>query len=250
MSPVDSIRVCEMTHEGIEEARDYLSILRDGKRLRSWGKDLDDLLGDPFNATPVDPEIRVQHRPFASRREAGQYLQPIPEPIGAGRIAGNHLLWSWLGMFYLQQAAPPGISGDPQLSRGNAPYLLDPHGPATADRSGQLHRLMVAYEIFVRHGEKAWCMLDQPLYRMEHFTMRIVGTTSRAITFGSRAVTTGCRMGSWRWAMITGAVPGWTHPGRNGNNSFPWRPIFSNQVPFFPFKSGHFARFKAERPLC
>ena len=174
----ESLPVCEMTPDGIREATEYLSILRDGKRLRTWERDLYELLSDLENATQVHPEIFVQRRSFSNRREAGQYLLPILEPLGGRRIVGNHPLWSWLGMFYLDQAAPRGLFGELQLSKGDAPYVLNPQGKATADRTGQLHRLMVAYEIFARHGEKAWCMLDQPLYRMEHFTMRIVGTTS------------------------------------------------------------------------
>ena len=69
------------------------------------------------------------------------------------------------------------------------------------------------------------------------------------ITLGSRANATGCRIWSLYWTVITGAAPGWTQLGKNGKNSLPCRPILSNSVPFFPLKSGHFARFKVERQL-
>ncbi len=167
--------VCEMTPDGIREAREYLSILRDGKRLRTWERDLYGLLRDPENAIQVYPEVLVQKRSFANRREAGQYLQPVLEPLGAGQISGNRALWSWLGMFYLEQATIRGPAGDLQVSISDLAYVLDPQVQDATNTSGHRHRLMAAYEIYVRHGEKAWCMLDQPLHRMERFTLRIFG---------------------------------------------------------------------------
>ena len=163
-----------MTPEGMQEAREYLSILRDGKRLRTWEKDLDELLSDPANARPVYPEVLIQRRPFANRREAGEYLQPLLAPLGVRRIAGNHALWSWLGMFYLEQAAPRAPSDNPQPSAADVAYILDTQKQSMGT-TGYRHRLMAAYEIYVRHGEKAWCMLDQPLHSMERFTLRLFG---------------------------------------------------------------------------
>ena len=172
MNQAEPVPVCEMTPEGIQEAKEYLSILRDGKRLRTWEKDLDELLSDPVNVTPVYPEVRVQRRPFANRREAGQYLQPRLSPLGVGRITGNHALWSWLGMFYLGQASFQDLMGNPQPSASDAAYILDPQRESMST-TGHRHRLLAAYEIFVRHDEKAWCMLDQPLRNMERFTLRL-----------------------------------------------------------------------------
>ena len=166
--------VCEMTPEGMREAQEYLSILREGKRLRNWRKDLDELLSDPSNAQPITPEVFVQKRLFASRREAGEYLQPILAPLGVDRIAGNKALWSWLGMFYMEQASASDSTGNPKPSASDEAYILDPQKDAIGT-SGYRHRLMVAYEIYVRHGEKAWCMLDQPLRNMERFTVRLFG---------------------------------------------------------------------------
>lgn len=163
-----------MTPEGIQEAKEYLSILRDGKRLRTWERDLDELLTDPANATPISPEVRVRRRPFANRREAGAYLQPILAPLGISRIAGNYALWSWLGMFYLAQAADRDPVGNPKPSAGDAAYLLALEN--VSDTAGYRHRLMASYDIYYRHGEKAWCMLDQPVLRMEHFTALLYGS--------------------------------------------------------------------------
>lgn len=175
MNQEQTTPVCEMTPQGIREAQEYLSILRDGKRLRTWQRDLDELLTNPDNAQPVSQEILIQRRPFANRREAGKYLQPILAPLGVGRIAGNHALWSWLGMFYLEQAAVSDPVGYPTPSATDVAYILDPQ-TNNLSNSSHRHRLMAAYEIYVRHGEKAWCMLDQPLRNMERFTMRLLSS--------------------------------------------------------------------------
>ena len=174
MNQAEPVPVCEMTSEGIQEAKEYLSILRDGKRLRTWEKDLDELLSDPVNVTPVYPEILVQRRPFANRREVGEYLQPLLSPMGVGRIVGNNALWSWLGMFYLGQAARRDTVGNPKPSGGDTAYLLALEN--VSDVTGYRHRLMAAYYIRFRHGEKAWCMLDQPVHQMEHFTAILYGS--------------------------------------------------------------------------
>ena len=166
-----------MTPEGIREAKEYLSILRDGKRLRTWEKDLDELLGDPANVTPIYPEVRVQRRPFANRREAGEYLQSRLSPLGIGRIAGNHPLWSWLGMFFLEQASARDRSGIIRPSPSDAAYILDPQTQDASDLTGYRHRLMAAYETYIRHGEKAWCMLDQEVHRLETFAMFMLGSS-------------------------------------------------------------------------
>lgn len=177
MNQAQSVLVCEMTPEGMREVREYLSILRDGKRLRTWEKDLDELLTDPGNAQPVYPEAHVQHRSFANRREAGEYLKRILEPLGVGQVAENHALWSWLGMFYFEQATARDREGNPKPSASDAAYILDPETQDASDLTGYRHRLMVAYETYVRHGERAWCMLDQPLHRLETFTLFILGSS-------------------------------------------------------------------------
>ena len=177
--------ICGMTPEGIQEAKEYLSILRERKRLRTWRRDLDQLLSDPVNAQPVEPEIFVERRPFANRRQAGEYLYSLLSPMGVGRVTGNQSLWSWLGMFFLEQATSTNQDGTPRISRSDEAYVLDPSLQSLTNTSGHRHRLMAAYEIYANHGEKAWCMLDQPLHRMERFTLRIFGAP---ILFNSTGV--------------------------------------------------------------
>ena len=177
--------ICEMTTDGIQEAKEYLTILREGKRLRTWRRDLDQLLSDPVNAQPLNPEVLIERRAFANRREAGEYLYPLLSPMGVGRITGNQFLWSWLGMLFLEQATTNNQDGTPRISRSDEAYVLDPRLQSLTNTSGHRHRLMAAYETYAKHGERAWCMLDQPLHRMERFTLRIFGAP---ILFNSTGV--------------------------------------------------------------
>ena len=61
-------------------------------------------------------------------------------------------------------------------SASDAAYILNLRN--LSDAAGYRHRLMAAYEIYTRHGEKAWCMLAQPLYSMEHFSAFLYGSTT------------------------------------------------------------------------
>lgn len=213
MNQAETVPVCEMTPEGIQEAKEYLSILRDGKRLRTRERDLAELLSDPVNATPVYPEVRIQRCPFASRREVGAYLQPLLEPLGTRRIAGNRALWSWLGMFYIDQAVVMDYLGNPKPSATDAAYILDMEN--VSDTTGYRHRLMAAYETYVRHGEKAWCMLEQPLQRMEHFTALLYGSP---MLFNSVGVVELAHL-LYADKAIRSYKPGIVGAGRRGNHA-------------------------------
>lgn len=169
--------VGEMTPQGLELARDDILVrLREGRSIEAIRPMLRLLASDAAYSELVTPPVYVERRPFANRREAGAYLQPRLAPLGARRITGNYALWSWLGMFYLEQAAGRyASSGRLRVSASDVAYLLDPQGGGRGASQGHRHRLMAAYEIYARHGERAWCMLDQPLSSMEHFAERLLG---------------------------------------------------------------------------
>ena len=137
---------------------------------------MDALLQDSQFGIEVTPPVFVEPRAFANRREAGAYLDGQLQPLGAQQIAGNHELWSWLGMFYLEQAIPRTAPGTLRWSESDAPYVLNPGGEGRGESQGHRHRLMAAYEIYRRRRESEWCvMLDQPVSSMEHFAERLLG---------------------------------------------------------------------------
>ncbi len=156
--------VCELTEEGMRQAETYLKSIRQF----GWMPLPTGLLSDHKYAEPVEPEAYVESRAFANRREAGQYLAAQLEPLGVRAVAGNAYLWSWLGMFYLEQIAHDGGRG----AYAEIAHLIDPRTHDSRDRSH--HRLMMAYDVWTLHGEDAWLLLDAPAGSMGQFTLRVV----------------------------------------------------------------------------
>lgn len=160
--------VSQFTDEGMDEARNLLSLLRGGSGLLRLG---DDLFTDHRYSTPLEPEIYVEPRPFANRREAGEYLADKLSPAGPS-VVSNHALWSWLGMYYLETMTQGAHRGRRAGEYAEIAYLIDPVHHDSRDRSH--HRLLMAYDIWTRHGEKAWMLLDEPVNSMPQFTLRVV----------------------------------------------------------------------------
>ena len=158
--------VCEFTPEGLQVARNYLHAIR----TSGWMPLPSGLLSDHTYSQPVEPEVYVESRPFANRREAGQYLEERLEPLGTVRVAGNAYLWSWLGIFYLEQMVQDKTRRSGEYTE--RAYLVDPQSNATREYSH--HRLMMAYDIWTQHREDAWFMLNEPVVSLGQFTLRLV----------------------------------------------------------------------------
>ena len=158
--------VCELTPEGILVAQNYLRAIRAG----GWMPLPGGLLTDLSYAQPVEPEAYVEARPFANRREAAQYLAARLDPLGTEKVAGNAHLWSWLGMFYLEEMRRDRTRR--QNEYPEAAYLIAPQSHDSRDRSH--HRLMIAYDVWTQCGEDAWLLLNEPVGSMGQFALRIV----------------------------------------------------------------------------
>ncbi len=161
----EPVEVCEFTPDGMRVARNHLKLLRD---TEGWTPLPTGLLAEHTYSQPVEPEVYVEERAFASRREAGQYLAEQLGPLGPG-VTERPYLWSWLGMFYLER-----MTQDPTRRMSEYPetaYLVD---PARDSRNRSHHRLLMAYEVWTQWGEDAWLLLDEPANAMRHFTLRVV----------------------------------------------------------------------------
>lgn len=161
----EQVEVCEFTSDGMRVARNHLKLLRD---TDGWTPLPSGLLTKHTYSQPVEPEVCVEERAFANRREAGQYLAAQLEPLGPD-VAEMPYLWSWLGMFYLES-----MTQDPTRRTGEYPeaaYLVD---PARDSRNRSHHRLLMAHEVWTQWGEDAWLLLDEPVNAMRHFTLRVV----------------------------------------------------------------------------
>lgn len=161
--------VCELTEEGMELARHHLQAIRQV----GWMPLPSGLLTDYRYAELVEQEAYVDARSFADRREAGQYLAWRLEPLAAAGVVGNPYLWSWLGMFYLEEVTRYDMHSARRLGEySEAAYLIDPVNRDSRDRSH--HRLLIAYDVWTRHGEDAWLLLNDPVSTMSQFTLRLV----------------------------------------------------------------------------
>ena len=166
-------RLHELTDDGISVAKAWLSTLRDGLPIPFPDTVLTSL---PY-AQPVEPEIHIEKREFNSRRDAGMYFVRRLAPLGRARVIDNPHLWSWLGMFYFDTVVDKDSSGNAKLGRDpDIAYIIDPNPGAQAGRGETrryAHRLMLAYDIYSQHNEKAWFMLDEPVNSLSRFTLRL-----------------------------------------------------------------------------
>lgn len=168
-------RVCELTTAGIRAAKEYLAALRADPKAPVP----DGLLSEPRYARPVAPAVYVAPRAFASRREAGEYLNRQLAPMGAARIADSPGLWSWLGMFYFDQAVGRYADGRMQVSASDVAYVIDPSSQRRGDIQSHRNRLLAAWDIYTRHGDaRAQGLLSEPVWRMEHLADRLLGAVA------------------------------------------------------------------------
>ncbi len=163
----EQVEVCEFTPDGMQIARNYLTGLRAGR----WMPLPSGLLTDHTYSHPVEPDVHVEERAFANRREAGQYLAAQLEPLGPG-IATMPYLWSWLGIFYLERMTQEATRRTGEYPE--AAYLIDPQPHDSRSRSH--HRLLMAYDVWTQWGEDAWLLLNEPANSMGQFTLRIVNS--------------------------------------------------------------------------
>ena len=162
-------RVCRFTSEGLSAAKGCLQMLRDNHLQRPFPG----LLSDPAYVEPVEPEAYVESRPFADRREAGQYLGERLASIAEAGLATDPAMWSWLGMFFLDEMHRQDAATSRRIGEfTEATYLIDPATHDSRDKSH--HRLLIAYDVWTRHGEDAWLLLNDPASSMSQFTLRLV----------------------------------------------------------------------------
>lgn len=168
----DPQQVCELTAAGIRAAKAYLAALRQD----AGAKPPAGLLTDGRYAQPVAPAVYVEQRPFADRRDAGAYLAARLAPLGIARIADNAGLWSWLGMFYLEQVVGRYADGRMRIAAADVAYVIDPQSDRRGDSQSHRNRLLAAWDIYTRHGDaRARGLLSHPVSGMEQLADRLLG---------------------------------------------------------------------------
>lgn len=96
------MRLRQFNAEGIAAMRRFLTQCRDDPTSAVPRH----LLEDDALAQRVSPEIVVQPRHFATRRDAAEYLTALLAPLPADDVVRNAGLWTWLSLYYFDEVCP------------------------------------------------------------------------------------------------------------------------------------------------
>jgi len=120
-------------------------------------------LEDPALTEEIPGGVEVLKRSFATRLEAGRFLNELLEHSGIALLERDRGLWTWLTLFYFDEVCPPDGNGnrDPQDEARLMP-LLDNH------QRFYRHLLLGPFLIVRAHRdnpERAIAMLCNPLWK-------------------------------------------------------------------------------------
>jgi hypothetical protein len=132
----------KFTDEGIEQFRRHLADLRQG----ATSPPPFNLLTDPVASKPVNEQIQIENREFATRLEMAQYLDEALAEIESDSIETDVYLWSWLSLYYFDQVSPVQKNGHRKPGRDYR-HILEP-----GYRYGHNHLLAGAYLVYTVYG--------------------------------------------------------------------------------------------------
>ena len=163
--------VRRLTDAGIERAKEFLANMRENPSARPEPpREL--LFGDRFSRLFME-NVRVERRPFRTRREAAEYFAPRFSSIR--HLISDHAgVWSWLGMYYFADTVQ--VEGDiVRLSPVDETFIVQPD-----DRRSYLlryrHYLWSAWRLHETHGEGVAFLLDQELTSFGDIPERALGS--------------------------------------------------------------------------
>ncbi len=138
----DKKAIRKFTDEGIEQFGRYLADLRGG----ATSPPPFHLLNDPVTSQPVNDEIQIENREFATRLELARYLDEALAEIESDSIETDVNLWSWLSLFYFDQVCPVQKEGIRKPGRDYR-HILEPGYP-----NGHRHLLCGAHLVYSVYG--------------------------------------------------------------------------------------------------
>lgn len=142
------------------------------------------MLDDPVLTEPTPTEIEVSKRTFATRLEAGRFLNELLEHSGIPFPEGDRGLWTWLTLFFFDEVCPADGNGNraPQDEARLLP-VLDNH------QRFYRHLLLGPFLIVRAHRDnpdRAIAMLCSPLWKpgeiVEQLASRKELVTNRGVT--------------------------------------------------------------------
>ena len=170
-SETSSIQVRRLTADGIQRAKEFLTYMREHPRAkREPPRDL--LFGERYSR-PFRETVRVERRPFRTRRDAAEYFAPKFAPI-RHLVADHAGLWSWLGMYYFANTVR--VKGDEvQLSPLDERFVVDDR-ESSSYRQRYRHYLWSSWRLYDSHGESVSFLLDQEITAFPAIMQRALGS--------------------------------------------------------------------------
>ncbi len=113
------------------------------------------LLDDARSSAPLDINIEVVDRAFASRFEIGVYLQDIFDGINIQSLIGDQGFWSWFALLWFDQLCPDSGDGVRKPSK-EYNYILSKnynHRPR--------HAIYMTWQLVNRYGDDARFLLSK-----------------------------------------------------------------------------------------
>ncbi len=163
--------VRRLTDEGLRRAREFLAYMREHPGAnREPPREL--LFGERYSR-PFRESVRVERRPFRTRREAAEYFAPKLAPI-RHLVTDDARLWSWLGMFYFADTVQVK-DGEIRLSPLDERFVVD-GGNSNSYRQRYRHYLWSAWRLSATHGESVAFLLDQELTSFPAIMQRALGS--------------------------------------------------------------------------
>ena len=166
-----SIQVRRLTPDGIQHAKEFLAYMREHPRAKR--EPPSELLFGERYSRPFREPVRVERRPFRTRREAAEYFAPRFEPI-RHLVAGHAGLWSWLGMYYFADTVR--VRGDEvRLSPIDERFVVDDND-SSSYRQRYRHYLWSSWRLFDAHGDSVAYLLDQEITAFPAIMQRALGS--------------------------------------------------------------------------
>jgi len=140
-----------LNEEGSRLFRDYVERVRKGDtETPPWH-----LLTDEATSAPLDANVLIEVRDFASRVEFGRYLADRFSHVEKRRLSRDAGLWNWLALRYFDQLAPPAASG-PRKLLAPGHYVLE--GRFAHNRYYR-HLVRAAWYALALHGDDGAILL-------------------------------------------------------------------------------------------
>jgi len=157
--------VRQLTQEGIDAFRDYIDATRRGENPGPTPSHL--LYGSPYSES-LSRQVEIERGQFITKYEAAVYCSRVFNNLDQEEISYNAGLWSWLGLYYLDELSQSNANGTRQLKSSDC-YIL-----AAVQLKQHRHRLAAPFSVYKRHREDAKMLLKESVASDPELTSQIV----------------------------------------------------------------------------